>query len=82
MHQPDSLAALVVAHDVLDHGQGQQMHIVSPLDVARRAREGQLPPHPPGCADGSAAEWRHVRTIERKSDVLSWIHGASAVSAR
>jgi phage terminase large subunit-like protein len=45
-HQPDSLAALVVAHDVLVHSVGQGMHIVSPLDVERRAREGKLPPPP------------------------------------
>jgi hypothetical protein len=45
-HQPDSLAALVVAHDVLVHSAGQQMHIFSPLDAARRAREGTLPPPP------------------------------------
>lgn len=45
-HQPDALAALVVAHDVLVHSAGRQVHIVSPLDVARRAREGTLPPPP------------------------------------
>lgn len=45
-HQPDSLAAVVVAHDVLVHSAGHQVHIVSPLDVARRAREGTLPPPP------------------------------------
>ena len=39
-HQPDSLAALVVAHDVLIHAAGQQWHIVSPLDAERRVREG------------------------------------------
>nr|WP_255396769.1 terminase family protein [Mycobacterium sp. 852002-51613_SCH5001154] len=45
-HQPDALAALVVAHDVLVHSVGHQVHIVSPLDVERRAREGKLPPPP------------------------------------
>jgi hypothetical protein len=45
-HQPDALAALVVAHDVLVHSLGAQVHIVSPLDVARRAREGLIPPPP------------------------------------
>ncbi len=45
-HQPDSLAALVVAHDVLVHSLGARVHIVSPLNVARRAREGQMPPPP------------------------------------
>lgn len=45
-HQPDALAALVVAHEVLIHSLGQQVHIVSPLDVACRAREGTLPPPP------------------------------------
>ncbi|WP_370489721.1 terminase large subunit domain-containing protein [Mycobacterium sp. pV006] len=39
-HQPDALAALVVAHDVLSHSLGQQWHIVSPLDVGRRIRAG------------------------------------------
>ena len=42
-HQPDALAALVVAHDVLVHSAGQQMYIVSPLDAARHAREGRMP---------------------------------------
>jgi hypothetical protein len=37
-HQSDALAALVVAHDVLVHSAGAQMHTFSPLDVARRAR--------------------------------------------
>lgn len=46
-HQPDALAALVVAHDVLVHSLGAQVHFVSPLDVARRAREGLVPPPPP-----------------------------------
>lgn len=45
-HQPDALAALVVAHDVLVHSLGAQIHVVSPLDVARRAREGTMPPPP------------------------------------
>ncbi|OBJ46855.1 hypothetical protein A5630_10910 [Mycolicibacterium mucogenicum] len=38
-HQPDRVAAAVVAYDVLAHSIGQGMHIVSPLDTARRARE-------------------------------------------
>lgn len=46
-HQPDALAALVVAHDVLVHSIGQQIHIVSMVDIARRDREGKLPPPPP-----------------------------------
>lgn len=29
-HQPDALAALVVAHDVLVHAAGQQMHVAIP----------------------------------------------------
>ncbi|WP_019969753.1 terminase large subunit domain-containing protein [Mycobacterium sp. 141] len=45
-HQPDSLAAAVVAHDVLTAGAGV-VHIVTPLDIARRQREGKLPPPPP-----------------------------------
>lgn len=46
-HQPDALAAVVVAHDVLVHSAGHQVHFVSPLDVERRARRGELPPPPP-----------------------------------
>lgn len=38
-HQPDSLAALVVAHDVLVHSIGQQWGFSSPLDTERRMRE-------------------------------------------
>jgi hypothetical protein len=45
-HQPDALAALVVAHDVLAHSLGQQLHLVSPLDAVRAAREGTMPPPP------------------------------------
>jgi hypothetical protein len=44
--RPDALASMVVAHDVLVHSAGHQVHIVSPLDVARRAREGLFPPPP------------------------------------
>lgn len=43
-HQPDCLAALTVAYDVLIHSAGPQVHIVSPLDVERRIREGKMPP--------------------------------------
>lgn len=43
-HQPDCIAAAVIAHDVLTHG--GQMHVVNPLDIARRAREGRIPPPP------------------------------------
>ncbi|OPX12481.1 hypothetical protein [Mycobacterium sp. AT1] len=45
-HQPDRVAAAVVAYDVLAHSIGQGMHIVSPLDAARRAREGRKSPPP------------------------------------
>jgi hypothetical protein len=45
-HQPDALAALVVAHDVLVHSGGHQVHIVSPLEVELRFREGRGPPPP------------------------------------
>lgn len=45
-HQPDALAALVVAHDILVHSAGQVVHIASPLDAMRRHREGTLPPPP------------------------------------
>lgn len=41
-HQPDSLAALVVAHDVLVHAIGQQWGFASPLGSERRAREGTI----------------------------------------
>lgn len=41
-HQPDSLAAVVVAHDVLVHSIGRQMAFASPLDSVRRAREGSI----------------------------------------
>ena len=39
-HQPDRVAAAVVAYDVLAHSVGQQWGFVSPIDVARRARDG------------------------------------------
>jgi hypothetical protein len=45
-HQPDRVAAAVVAYDVLSHSIGQQWGFVSPLDAARRAREGRLEPPP------------------------------------
>ncbi|WP_246398026.1 terminase large subunit domain-containing protein [Mycobacterium vicinigordonae] len=47
-HQPDRVAAAVVAYDVLAHSIGQQWGFVSPIDTARRAREGRL---------GSPPEW-------------------------
>lgn len=37
-HQPDCIAAAVIAHDVLTHGGG--ITLVSPLDVERRMRRG------------------------------------------
>jgi hypothetical protein len=37
---------VVVAHDVLVHSAGHQLHIVSPLDVERRFREGRGEPPP------------------------------------
>ncbi|HTQ21339.1 hypothetical protein [Mycobacterium sp.] len=45
-HQPDALAAAVIAHDRLVKTAGQQMHIVSPIEAARRARKGTLPAAP------------------------------------
>lgn len=45
-HQPDRVAAAVVAYDVLAHSIGQGMHIVSPMTAARRRREGTAPPPP------------------------------------
>ncbi|KZS74742.1 hypothetical protein A4G26_22935 [Mycobacterium kansasii] len=41
-HQPDSLAATVVAHDVLVHSIGQRWGFASPLDTERRMREGTI----------------------------------------
>jgi hypothetical protein len=38
-HQPDALAALVVAHDVLVHSAGQRVTFSNPLDVEQRLRE-------------------------------------------
>ncbi len=38
-HQPDSLAATVVAHDVLVHSIGQQWGFASPLDSEKRMRD-------------------------------------------
>jgi phage terminase large subunit-like protein len=43
-HQPDCIAAAVIAHDVLTHG--GPVHIVSFADTIRRAREGLVPPPP------------------------------------
>lgn len=43
-HQPDCIAAAVIAHDVLTYG--GQVHMVSPMETARRAREGMMPPPP------------------------------------
>ncbi|MDC8970723.1 terminase large subunit domain-containing protein [Mycobacterium marinum] len=45
-HQPDRVAAAVVAHDVLVHSGTEPMGIVSPIDLARRARGGRLGPVP------------------------------------
>lgn len=42
-HQPDCIATAVIAHDVLAHGVGA---VASPIDLARRAREGRMPPPP------------------------------------
>lgn len=38
-HQPDGLAALVIAHDRLAPASGQQIGFVSPVDLADRLRE-------------------------------------------
>ncbi|MCQ4360629.1 hypothetical protein KQR54_05620 [Mycobacterium gordonae] len=45
-HQPDRVAAVVVAYDVLVHAVTEPMGIVSPIDVIRRAREGRMPDPP------------------------------------
>ncbi|MFF0487794.1 hypothetical protein ACFYTQ_02100 [Nocardia sp. NPDC004068] len=39
-HQPDALAALVVAYDVLVHAAGQRMRFGSPLTAERKFGEG------------------------------------------
>jgi len=49
-HQPDCLAALTIAHDVLTHG--GHLVVASPFDAARRAREGRI---------GAAPEWMRRR---------------------
>jgi len=36
----------VVSHDVLVHSMGQGWGFASPLDIARRVREGTMPPPP------------------------------------
>jgi hypothetical protein len=41
-HQPDALAALVVAHDVLVHSLGQRVVFASRVDAERRFRERGL----------------------------------------
>ena len=43
-HQPDCVAAAVIAHDVLTHSLGQQWNLVSPLDLERRMRERERDP--------------------------------------
>jgi hypothetical protein len=43
-HQPDRVAAAVVAYDVLSHSIGQQLRVVPMADIARRVREGKAPP--------------------------------------
>lgn len=45
-HQPDRVAAVVVAFDVLARSAGQQWGFVTPIDTMRRAREGRMPPPP------------------------------------
>jgi phage terminase large subunit-like protein len=45
-HQPDSLAAVVVAHDVLVHAVGRQWSFASPVDTERRRASGAAKPPP------------------------------------
>lgn len=45
-HQPDSLAAVVVAYDVLVHAAGAVVTIASPLATEQRMREGRGTPPP------------------------------------
>lgn len=44
-HQPDCIAAAVIAHDVLTYGAGH-LTVASPIEAARRARDGRMPPPP------------------------------------
>jgi hypothetical protein len=63
-HQPDCLAALTVAHDVLVHGAGR-VTIVSPLDVERRMRQGAVPQPPAWMTrriGGRRRTWRDLFT--------------------
>ena len=63
-HQPDCLAALTVAHDVLVHGAGG-VTIVSPLDVERRMRQGAVPQPPAWMTrriGGRQRTWRDLFT--------------------
>lgn len=43
-HQPDALAAAVIAFDTLSRSVGQRMTFASPLDSARRAGNGKVTP--------------------------------------
>lgn len=55
-HQPDGLAALVVAHDVLVHAAGAQWSIASPLDASTQ-RGTQQPNHGGGGSVTSMEDW-------------------------
>lgn len=61
-HQPDCLAALTVAHDVLVHG-GGRVTIVSPLDVERRMRQGAVPQPPAWMTRGIGGRRRTWRDL-------------------
>lgn len=61
-HQPDSLAAAVVAHDVLVHSAGRQWSFASPVEIERRRREGGGKPPP---------DWMRRRIGERRPPVTS-----------
>ncbi|MCV7382403.1 hypothetical protein [Mycolicibacter longobardus] len=56
-HQPDSLAAAVLAFDVLAHSIGQAWGFVSPIDTERRMREGCGTP-PPAWMTRRLGGWR------------------------
>lgn len=59
-HQPDSLASLVVAYDVLVHAAGRQWSFASPLDLERRLADRRQAVSP-GLARGGSLTGRLSR---------------------
>lgn len=73
-HQPDALAALVIAHDVLAPMTGQRVEFVSPLDITRRVTDRPGVTARPGPAKSTTATTRHLTRSVRSSgyDPLSY----------